>query len=215
MDIKSRFFKLAGIACPTASSRHRSTQAILGCAVAGMAISMVQRMVLKTFRDAKLLSSPTTDLMETMMCRVDEEDFPIDPRQLTPQDWHSFKQRVTERAQQARQQALRAAAIALPRVLLAGACYGGSLLTRIAGKAWSAYALRREWRAAVRALDDRMLMDIGLGRSGDRIRNLRQRSRERIASGTHQLARMPGHFSTAANPDRVNNRCGHKAKNSI
>jgi hypothetical protein len=50
MDIKSRFFKLAGIACPTASSRHRSTQAILGCAVAGMAISMVQRMELKTFR---------------------------------------------------------------------------------------------------------------------------------------------------------------------
>ena len=49
------------------------------------------------------------------MCRVDEQDFPIDPRQLTPQDWQSFKQRVTERAQQARQQALRAAAIALPR----------------------------------------------------------------------------------------------------
>jgi hypothetical protein len=27
MDIKSPFFKLAGIACPTASSRHRSTHA--------------------------------------------------------------------------------------------------------------------------------------------------------------------------------------------
>ena len=48
MDIKSPFFKLAGIACPTASSRPRSTHAILGCAVAGMAISMVPRMVLKT-----------------------------------------------------------------------------------------------------------------------------------------------------------------------
>jgi uncharacterized protein YjiS (DUF1127 family) len=126
--------------------------------------------------------------METMMCRVDEQDFPIDPRQLTPQDWQSFKQRVTERAQQARQQALRAAAIALPRALLAGACYGGGLLTRIAGKAWSAYALRREWRAALRALEDRMLRDIGLGRSGDRIRKLRQRSRERIA-----LARISWH----------------------
>ena len=83
---------------------------------------------------------------------------------------------------------LRAAAIALPRALLAGACYGGSLLARIAGKACSAYALRREWRAVIRALDDRMLRDIGLGRSGDRIRNLRQRSRERIA-----LARISRH----------------------
>ena len=83
---------------------------------------------------------------------------------------------------------LRAAAIALPRALLAGACYGGSLLARIAGKASSAYALQREWRAVVRALDDRMLRDIGLGRSGDRIRNLRQRSRERIA-----LARISRH----------------------
>ena len=78
------------------------------------------------------------------MCRVDEQDFPIDPRQLTSQDWQSFKQRVTERVQQARQQALRAAAIALLRALLVGACYGGSLLARIAGKEWSTYALRRE-----------------------------------------------------------------------
>jgi Domain of unknown function (DUF1127) len=127
---------------------------------------------------------PTTDLMDTTMCRIDEQDFPIDPRQLTLEEWQNFKRRVTERAQQDRQQVLRAAAIALPRALLAGACYGGSLLARIAGKAYSAYALRREWRAVVRALDDRMLRDIGLGRSGDRIRNLRQRSRERI-SGTH------------------------------
>jgi hypothetical protein len=41
MDIKSPFFKLAGIACP-------STHASLGCAIAGMAISMVPRIVLKT-----------------------------------------------------------------------------------------------------------------------------------------------------------------------
>lgn len=122
-----------------------------------MGICMIPHMALKTFPDAKLLSihavRPTTDLMETMMCRIDEQDFPIDPRQLTPQEWESFKRRVTECAQQARQQALRAAAIALLRALLAGACYGGSLLARIAGKAWSAYALRREWRAAVRAID--------------------------------------------------------------
>ena len=63
---------------------------------------------------------------------------------------------------------LRAAAIALPRALLAGACYGGSLLARIAGKACSAYALL--WHAL---------------------------------AGTNAR-----HFSTAANPDRVNDRCG-------
>jgi hypothetical protein len=63
MDIKSPFFKLAGIACPTASARPLSTHAILGCAVAGMAISMVPHGA-ETFPDAKLLSSPTTDLME-------------------------------------------------------------------------------------------------------------------------------------------------------
>ncbi len=79
---------------------------------------------------------------------------------------------------------LRAAAIALPRALLAGGCYGGSLLARIASKACSAYALRREWRAVVGAVDDRMQRDIGLGRSGDRMH----------CSGTHQPARIPDTF---------------------
>ena len=51
------------------------------------------------------------------MCRIDEQNFPIDPRQMTPQEWGSYKRCVTECAQQARQQALRAAAIALLRVL--------------------------------------------------------------------------------------------------
>jgi hypothetical protein len=46
------------------------------------------------------------------------------------------------------------AAIALPRAFLAGGCYGGSLLARIASKACSAYTLRREWRAVVRAVDE-------------------------------------------------------------
>jgi hypothetical protein len=48
--------------------------AILNCVVAGMGICMVPHMALKTFPDAKLLSihavRPTTDLMETMMCRI-------------------------------------------------------------------------------------------------------------------------------------------------
>ena len=53
--------------------------------------------------------------MDTTMCRIDEQDFPIEPRQLTREKWQNFKRRVTERAQQDRQQVLRAAAIALPR----------------------------------------------------------------------------------------------------
>ncbi|MGB9207543.1 MAG: hypothetical protein WCB78_05435 [Pseudolabrys sp.] len=83
------------------------------------------------------------------MCRIDEQDFPIEPRQLTREKWQNFKRRVTERAQQDRQQVLRAAAIALPRALLAGGYYGGSLLARIASKTCSAYALRRggQWSA--------------------------------------------------------------------
>jgi hypothetical protein len=64
--------------------------------------------------------------MDTTMCRIDEQDFPIEPRQLTREKWQNFKRRVTERAQQDRQQVLRAAAIALPRALLAG----GGLLWR-------------------------------------------------------------------------------------
>jgi len=58
--------------------------------------------------------------MDTTMCRIDEQDFPIEPRQLTREKWQKFRRRVTERAQQDRQQVLRAAAIALPRALLAG-----------------------------------------------------------------------------------------------
>jgi hypothetical protein len=40
--------------------------------------------------------------MDTTMCRIDEQDFPIDPRQLTLEEGQNFKRRVTERAQQDR-----------------------------------------------------------------------------------------------------------------
>ena len=63
--------------------------------------------------------------MDTTMCRIDEQDFPIEPRQLTREKWQNFKRRVTERAKQDRQQVLRAAAIALPRALLAGGLLKG------------------------------------------------------------------------------------------
>jgi L-asparaginase/Glu-tRNA(Gln) amidotransferase subunit D len=40
--------------------------------------------------------------MDTTMCRIDEQDFPIDSRQLTLEEWQNFKRRVTKRAQQDR-----------------------------------------------------------------------------------------------------------------
>ena len=35
--------------------------------------------------------SLTTDLMDTTMCRIDEQDFPIEPRQLTREKWAEFQ----------------------------------------------------------------------------------------------------------------------------
>jgi hypothetical protein len=51
------------------------------------------------------------------MCRIDEQDFPIEPRQLTREKWQNFKRRVTERAQQDRQQVC-----ARPRSLCLAPC---------------------------------------------------------------------------------------------
>ena len=94
------------------------------------------------------------------MCRNDEKDFWTTPSRLPPAEWEHFKRGAIQRAQDARAYALRD--------LLRG-------LRGLAGRAavktdnWrKAYALRRERRAAIRdlnALDDRMLKDIGLGRS--------------------------------------------------
>jgi len=89
------------------------------------------------------------------MCRVDEQDFPIDPRQLTPQDWQSFKQRVTERAQQARQQALRAAGSLLHpisvliRIWLHAIASGGEWFTLTIGQ-MGIQAASRFVRACIR-----------------------------------------------------------------
>ena len=58
--------------------------------------------------------------MDTTMCRIDEQDFPIEPRQLTREKWQNFKRRVTERAQQDRQQVLRAGADQPDRRIFSG-----------------------------------------------------------------------------------------------
>jgi|SRR5215471_13353539 uncharacterized protein YjiS (DUF1127 family) len=94
-----------------------------------------------------------------------------DGRRLTAEQWDSFKRC----AEDARAQAMRALVggvlASLPRAVLEGGRIVRSL-GRWAGasarKAWRAYVLRRQRRAAIRelsALDDRMLWDIGLGRS--------------------------------------------------
>ena len=83
---------------------------------------------------------------------------------LTPDEWDRARQRIIGRAQAARARALRdlAGAVLRPVATLAAA------VAATAGKWWRAYALRRERNAAVRelrALDDRMLKDIGINRS--------------------------------------------------
>jgi uncharacterized protein YjiS (DUF1127 family) len=87
------------------------------------------------------------------MCRSDRPDWMIDPRLATPQEWQRFKRDAAEFAHEARGQAVRDLLGGVPRVL---------------GNLWKAYRLRRQRQAAIRelgALDDRMLRDIGLGRS--------------------------------------------------
>src|SRR5262245_34861561 len=100
------------------------------------------------------------DLKEPDMCRIDERNSWAGARRLTPEDWDHLKRHVTGRAQDARAQAFRGLAARM-RVLADRAF-------AMAGKRWRAYRLWRERRAAIRALgalDDRMLKDIGLGRS--------------------------------------------------
>lgn len=100
------------------------------------------------------------------MCRIDG-----DPRRLTAEEWVALKRHVTERAQDARSQAFRDLAdgvLRLARRTWEAARVLGGRAVGAAGARWSAYRLWRERRAAIRALgalDDRMLKDIGLGRS--------------------------------------------------
>jgi uncharacterized protein YjiS (DUF1127 family) len=110
------------------------------------------------------------------MSTSDEIEFAtFDPSQLTPEQWGHFKRRVRRNAQAARAQAMRDLASGMLSIVQAAARSGRCIVSLLAGRAanlfsdsWQAYAIRRERRAAVRALsalDDRMLRDIGLGRS--------------------------------------------------
>jgi uncharacterized protein YjiS (DUF1127 family) len=83
---------------------------------------------------------------------------------LSPEEWDHLKRHVTELAQDARSQAFRDLAGGV--LSRSQAAARGSL--DAVRKRWRAYRLWREHRAAIRALgalDDRMLKDIGLGRS--------------------------------------------------
>jgi uncharacterized protein YjiS (DUF1127 family) len=105
------------------------------------------------------------------MCRIDERNSWIEAERLSPQDWEYLKRRIIGRAQDARSQAFRD----LPSWIQAasrGTLQAVGLLAvralEVIRRRWSAYRLSRERSAAIRALgalDDRMLKDIGLGRS--------------------------------------------------
>jgi uncharacterized protein YjiS (DUF1127 family) len=113
--------------------------------------------------------------MEPDMCRIDERNSWTEAQRLTPGDWDRLKRRVIERAQDARGQAFRDLAgsvLSRSQVVARGTLQAvrflGDHMLDVAGKGWRAYRLWRERRAAIRALgalDDRMLKDIGLGRS--------------------------------------------------
>jgi uncharacterized protein YjiS (DUF1127 family) len=96
---------------------------------------------------------------------------PCGNRRLTAEQWDQFK----HSARQARTQAMHDLVGAVLRSLHERIARGRGLIrttaawvTVAAGSAWRSYAAWRKRRAAIRelrALDDRMLKDIGLGRS--------------------------------------------------
>jgi uncharacterized protein YjiS (DUF1127 family) len=102
--------------------------------------------------------------METDMCRIDERTSWTESQRLSPEEWDLLKRHVIEQAQDARGQAFRDLAVG---VLSRSQAAARGALDAVR-KRWRAYRLWRERRAAIRALgalDDRMLKDIGLGRS--------------------------------------------------
>jgi uncharacterized protein YjiS (DUF1127 family) len=109
------------------------------------------------------------------MCRNDEAGLWIARSRWAPEEREDFKRRIIERAQRARAQAFRDLAevlLTLPQAFWLGlhrlvGRFGGRVADAASGW-WRAYALRRQRWAAIcelHALDDRMLRDIGLGRS--------------------------------------------------
>jgi uncharacterized protein YjiS (DUF1127 family) len=102
--------------------------------------------------------------MEPDMCRIDEKNSWTESQRLSPEEWDLLKRHVIEQAQDARGQAFRDLAVG---VLSRSQAAARGALDAVR-KRWRAYRLWRERRAAIRALgalDDRMLKDIGLGRS--------------------------------------------------
>lgn len=98
-----------------------------------------------------------------------------DFRQLSPEQWERRKQRIIQRAHEARARAIGDLARRFGRAVRSVAERGRDLAQSFASRAaamagpWaSGYAAWREHRRAVRALaafDDRMLKDIGVNRS--------------------------------------------------
>src|SRR5215813_11833613 len=112
--------------------------------------------------------------METAMLESHVKDPWADFRQLSPEQWERRKQRLIQRAHEARAQAIGNLARRLGRAVRNVAERGADLARSFASRAavmtsrWaSGYAAWRERRRALRelaALDDRMLKDIGVSR---------------------------------------------------
>ena len=127
---------------------------------------------------------------------------------LTPEQWEQLKRAAIRRAHQDRARALRDL-LAWVATSLSAAARGGwhavrvlrNRATNVGGDWWGAYAIRRERRMAIRelgALDDRMLKDIGLGRS-------------EIESVIHDPERLMTRGLAAARPRQCAARAGISA----
>ena len=132
----------------------------------------------------------------------------FDGRQLTAEEWQHFKRCAQEANIQARRELLLGV-LSLLRGAVAGAWravrVSADWIGAVASKRWHAHVAARERKRAIRelgALDDRMLKDIGLGRSeiesvifdaerlADRRRPLVTRGRECVVRAQDSVRRL-------------------------
>jgi len=150
------------------------------------------------------------------MTRCDETKFwAFDGRQLTAEEWQQFKGCAQEAYTQARRD-LFVGLHSLIRGTVAGAWHAvracGRWTVATASKWWQAHVAARQRKRAIRelgALDDRMLKDIGLGRSEIEsvifdAERLEARRRPLVTRGRECVGQTPSSVRRQAAPKPAN-----------